>query len=390
MNFCIASSRLRQKGYIYRDFLHMNSVIKYILTALGLLVLVLAIWYFKNVVAYVLIAAILSLIGRPIVDFLQKAKIKKWRMPKSISAIIALLVIWVVFFSFFRRFIPLIAQQANELSGADVGQVVEQLQVPLENVEKLFRQYNTGNGEVISLEDYVSEKIGSVLDISLISNIFGTIAGLLGDIFIALFAISFITFFFLKDDKMLVSAILLTVPSRFEENVAHALASVKRLLTRYFVGIIIQISCIIVLITIGLSIAGLNFRHALVIGLVVGLMNVIPYIGPVIGAIFGIIMGIATHLDIAFTIEILPLLGFMLVVFISVQVIDNILFQPLIYSSSVHAHPLEIFLVIMIAGSLAGIPGMILAIPVYTILRVFGKEFFNNFKVVKKLTENIH
>ena len=67
----------------------------------------------------------------------------------------------------------------------------------------------------------------------------------------------------------------------------------------------------------------------------------------------------------------------------------GILFQPLIYSSSVNAHPLEIFLVIMIAGSLAGIPGMIIAIPLYTVIRVFAKEFFNKFKVVKKLTKKI-
>ena len=85
----------------------------------------------------------------------------------------------------------------------------------------------------------------------------------------------------------------------------------------------------------------------------------------------------------------LPLLGFMIIVFGSVQIIDNILFQPLIYSSSVKAHPLEIFLVILAAASLAGILGMILAIPVYTILRVIAKEFFDNMKIVKKLTENL-
>jgi predicted PurR-regulated permease PerM len=85
----------------------------------------------------------------------------------------------------------------------------------------------------------------------------------------------------------------------------------------------------------------------------------------------------------------LPLLGLMLVVFISVQVIDNILFQPLIYASSVLAHPLEIFIVLLIAGSVAGILGMFLAIPAYTVIRVIAKEFFNNFKLVKRLTENI-
>ena len=87
--------------------------------------------------------------------------------------------------------------------------------------------------------------------------------------------------------------------------------------------------------------------------------------------------------------ETLPMLGWMTLVFGSVQVIDNVLFQPLIYSSSVKAHPLEIFLVIMAAGSMAGIMGMILAIPVYTIMRVIAKEFLVNMKLVQKMTKNL-
>jgi predicted PurR-regulated permease PerM len=87
--------------------------------------------------------------------------------------------------------------------------------------------------------------------------------------------------------------------------------------------------------------------------------------------------------------ETLPILGLMVVVFVSVQVIDNVLFQPLIYSSSVKAHPMEIFLVIIAAGSFAGVLGMILAIPVYTIFRVLGAEFLSEFKIIRKLTENM-
>ena len=107
------------------------------------------------------------------------------------------------------------------------------------------------------------------------------------------------------------------------------------------------------------------------------------------GATVGILIGIAINIHADFMGHTLPVLGFMLLVFVVVQVIDNILFQPLIYSSSVKAHPIEIFLVIMIAGSLAGILGMILAIPAYTIVRVIAKEFLENLKIVRKLTENL-
>ena len=188
---------------------------------------------------------------------------------------------------------------------------------------------------------------------------------------------------------MFSQAILLIIPDKHVEATKHALASTQRLLMRYFTGILLQITGIITLVTIGLTIVGVGFKHSLVIGLMAGMFNVIPYIGPLLGTVFGILLGMATHLEMDFYTELLPMAGWMLLVFIIVQITDNVIFQPLIYSSSVNAHPMEIFLVIMIAGSLAGIAGMILAIPTYTIIRVFAKEFFNKIKVVKKLTEKI-
>jgi len=76
-------------------------------------------------------------------------------------------------------------------------------------------------------------------------------------------------------------------------------------------------------------------------------------------------------------------------VFLIIQLLDNILFQPIIFSNSVNAHPLEIFLVISIGGTLGGIPFMILAIPGYTVLRIVAKEFLSEFKIVQDLTKRL-
>jgi len=100
-------------------------------------------------------------------------------------------------------------------------------------------------------------------------------------------------------------------------------------------------------------------------------------------------IGFVTHMHLSFPSEMLPFLIWVLVVCIIVQWIDNWIFQPLIYSSSVSAHPLEIFIVFLMAGSLGGILGMIAAVPAYIVIRVFAKEFFNNFKFVRSLTKNI-
>mgnify|MGYP003295806886 CR=1 FL=1 len=72
------------------------------------------------------------------------------------------------------------------------------------------------------------------------------------------------------------------------------------------------------------------------------------------------------------------------------QLVDNFFFQPFIYSNSVKAHPLEIFLVLLMAGHMAGVAGMLVAIPSYTVIRVIAKQFFGNIKPVKALTENHH
>ncbi|MBI9054178.1 MAG: AI-2E family transporter [Bacteroidales bacterium] len=367
----------------------MNKNIRYLIVVLGIAFVGFILWFFKSIVAYILISAVLSLIGRRIVNFLNKIQYKKFRIPNAISALITLALFWTIILLFFRVFIPLVATQASELSNIDADAVIENLSDPIEKIEGVFKKYNISSNGNQSMEQYLTDKFIELVNVSALSDFFSSIASVLGNIFIAAFSISFITFFFLKDKGLLYDGILLVVPDKYLENIKHILSSIKKLLTRYFTGIVIQVSGIIVLVSIGLIIVGVDFSNALVIGLVVGLMNVIPYIGPIIGAILGLILGLATNLDLNFYTELLPLLGFMSIVFIVVQVIDNILFQPLIYSSSVNAHPLEIFLVIMIAGSLFGITGMILAIPTYTILRVVAKEFFNNLKVVKKLTEKI-
>jgi predicted PurR-regulated permease PerM len=367
----------------------MSQTAKYIFIIAGIIILGFILWYFKSIVAYILISLVLSLVGHPVVTFLGKLKIGRIAIPKALRAFLTLILLWVAFFTFFRIFVPLVANQANEFSKINIEQIVDNLDEPLNKIDKFISKFEMSSSGKMSVRDFITDKLASVLNITLFTNIFSTIASLLGNIFIAVFAISFMTFFFLKDEKMFTESVILLVPDRHVTAFRRALTSVRKLLMRYFIGITGEITGIIILVTIGLTIVGVGFKHSLLIGFLAGILNVIPYLGPLLGSILGIVLGAATHLNINFYSELLPLIGYMIIVFIIVQIIDNIIFQPFIYSSSVNAHPMEILLIIMIAGSLAGIPGMILAIPSYTVLRVFAKEFFNKFKVVKKLTEKI-
>jgi predicted PurR-regulated permease PerM len=144
-----------------------------------------------------------------------------------------------------------------------------------------------------------------------------------------------------------------------------------------------------ILITIGMTIAGIDFQQALVMGLILGILNVIPYVGPWLGLFIAIIMGVASHMDQDFATVVIPLVTYMIIVEAVTHLIDNLVFQPVIFSNSVRAHPLEIFVVVLAAGFAAGIPGMILGIPGYTVLRVLAREFFYNFKAVQKITSSL-
>ncbi|MFO7923297.1 MAG: AI-2E family transporter [Bacteroidales bacterium] len=366
-----------------------RGVLKYIAIILGAAVIFFIMWYLRALIFYILISFVLSLVGRPVVDILEKVRYKRIKVPRALSALLGVLFLWGALLLFFRIFLPVIVTQASELANINADAVILNLYEPIHQLEVFMQRLELDAFRDLSITEFFSEKLDSVLNVEFFASIFGSVATLLGNIFIAAFAITFMTFFFLKDDRLFLEGILIFVPTEQERAVRHVMSSIKYLLMRYFIGIILQITCIIILIAAGMLIVGIKFNNALLIGLLVGVFNVIPYIGPVIGATLGIFIGIVTHLELSFYAEMLPLLSYMLLVFVCVQIIDNMVFQPLIYASSVHAHPMEIFLVLMIGGSTAGIIGMFLAIPAYTVIRVFAKEFFNNFKLVKRLTEKI-
>jgi predicted PurR-regulated permease PerM len=327
--------------------------------------------------------------GRPLVDFLSNIKIKNRSFPRSLAALITLAIIWGMIILFFIIFVPLITTQINYFSTIESEKIVQLVAGPINKVESLFRAINKDISQDLSIQDYIVTKVAGILNIQMIQNFIGSLIGIMGNVIIGVFSITFITFFFLKDQRLFFESILMWVPDKYTANVQRALFSIKTLLTRYFIGIVIQSTCIMILITIGMTIAGIDFQQALVMGLILGVLNVIPYAGPWIGLFIAIIMGVASHITQDFNTVVIPLVTYMIIVEVITHLIDNVVFQPVIFSNSVRAHPLEIFIVVLASGFAAGIPGMILGIPAYTVLRVFAREFFYNFKAVQKITSGL-
>jgi predicted PurR-regulated permease PerM len=370
-------------------FFKMNPTLRNLLIFLGSMLLLFCVWYFRSIVVYILVSGVLSIMGRPLVDLLCMIRIRRWSFPRSLSALITIIIIWGLIILFFSIFIPLVTTQLNYFSTIDSEKIVQLIQGPIKKVETLFRAFNKDITDDLSIQNYIAAKIAGVLSINMIQSFLGSLMSILGNLIVAIFSITFITFFFLKDQHLFFESILMWVPDKYVEHVTRALYSIKRLLTRYFIGIMIQSTCIMILITIGMTIAGIDFQQALVMGLILGILNVIPYVGPWLGLFIAIIMGVASHMNQDFTTVVVPLVTYMVIVEVVTHLIDNVIFQPVIFSSSVKAHPLEIFVVVLASGFAAGIPGMILGIPAYTVLRVFAGEFFYNFKAVQKITSSL-
>lgn len=367
----------------------MKATFRNILIIAGVLLLLACAWYFRNIVVYILVSGVLSIIGRPLVDLFSKIRIGKFSFPVPLSALLALLVLWGVIILFFVIFVPLLTKQISYFSTIDSSKVVQLIEDPLNRIESIFRALNKDLPQDMSLKDYFSGKVAEVLNINVIQNFLGSVFGVLGNIAVAIFSISFITFFFLKDQHLFFESILMWVPDKYTDNFTRALYSIKNLLTRYFIGILIESTCVMILIDIGMVIIGIDFQQALVLGLIIGILNIIPYVGPWLGFFIAVTMGVASHINMDFKTVVIPLIYYMSIVVAITQLIDNWILQPAIFSNSVRAHPLEVFVVVLAAGFAAGIPGMILGIPGYTVIRVFAREFFYNFKAVQKITSGL-
>jgi predicted PurR-regulated permease PerM len=366
----------------------MKATMRNLLIVFGILVFLAALWFSEYCGFYTCFGRTVNY-GQALVDLFCRIRIKKWNFPRALSALFTLIIIWSAIVLFFVIFVPLITKQINYFSSIETEKIVQIIESPIEKLENIFKSLNPEISSQLSLKEYLVSKITGVLNIEMIQNFLGSFISTLGSLVIAIFSITFITFFFLKDQHLFYESILMWIPDKYVDNVTRALNSIKKLLTRYFIGIVIQSTCIMILIDIGMTIAGIDFQQALVMGLILGILNVIPYVGPWLGLFIAIIMGVASHINQDFTTVVIPLVYYMIIVEAITHLIDNVVFQPVIFSNSVKAHPLEIFIVVLTAGFAAGIPGMILGIPAYTVLRVFAREFFYGFKAVQKITSGL-
>ena len=350
----------------------VNAVLKLSLIGFGVFIFL----KLNIVLIYFIVAAIISLIGRPIVIFLEQ----KLKFRKLFAALFTLLFLISSIFGLISLIIPLIVKQGENLSLLNLKALennFNQLMIEISNYFNLD-----------SLSD--SRNLKSLLNIEnleAIPNFLNYLLSLLGSFTVGLFSVMFISFFLLKDSRILENTILLLFNDKNQEKIEKSIEKIKNLLSRYFLGLLLQISILLIFYTIVLSV--FSIENAFVIAFLCALLNLIPYIGPIIGIFLMMFLTMTSNIGADFSTVILPKTIYVLIGFTIGQIIDNIFSQPYIFSNSVKSHPLEIFIVILAGGTLLGTAGMIIAIPLYTSIKVILKEFLFDNKIVKSLTKNI-
>lgn len=353
-----------------------------ILRAIGGVLLISISLYFlyliQSVIIYLIVALILSLIGTPILSFFRR----RLKFNNNGATVATLFIFILIIAGFIMMFVPLIMAQGANLSLLNTAEIEKDTLELVNQINGFLQSHHIDAPKMLS-----EANISSKLNFDFIPNLLNIILGTITDFGIGLASVLFITFFFLKDRTMFLKGARKLIPDQQEEKILNSLGKINHLLTRYFIGLLIQLFIVFVLYLIVLLIFGVE--SAIVIAFICAVLNIIPYVGPLIASVLAAILTMIGNLDGDFQTQTLPLTIYVLLGFWLVQVIDNNLCQPIIFSKSVSSHPLEIFLVILIAGFLFGIMGMIVAVPLFTILKVFGKEFFPENVVIKMFTKNI-
>lgn len=360
-----------------------KELVKSVLTLAALGLLVLLLFKIKLGLLYIFIALILTLIVNPFNKFLRN----RFKINNALSSLFSISILISFFSLIIGLFVPVLSKQGKNLSLLNINDFKEKFKSTVEGVNTYFESQN------ISLIDFFTElNLISEIDFGFVTQLFNSIISQIGSLSVGILSVLFITFFLLKDGNTIFKKLLSQFPSKYGKKLSESFVKIENLLTRYFSGVLIQITILFVLYFILLLILGIE--NSLAIAFICAVLNIIPYLGPLISIVLMIILsatnslaGSAESFNLDFFIfnDFIVNSIWLFSGFVLIQLIDNLILQPYIFSSSVKSHPLEVFIVIIFTGLLFGIFGLIIAIPLYTTFKVIYNSFFDTKKLLQKM-----
>ena len=372
---------------------NVDRLARYLIYSASLAVVLALCWYLRNVLVYVILAAVVSLLCKPVMTFMGRLKIRKKPLPAAFCAVCSLLIVMSVLLFIFTQIIPVASNIVrtifDNLARTDYSLPVDSFRIIVADITSWMIEHFSNLGPDFRIEAVVGKFLAKLLNTASISSAVEHVASFLVSIGVGIFSVVFISFFFIKDSSLFGRIVSAFVPDDMESRVIEAISDIEYLLSRYFTGLMIEVLGVALLNLLGLwSLTGIGFSSAVGIAFITGILNVVPYVGPLVGGAIGTILAVVLKFSAGGTS--ISFWGFILLavlIFAVTQMIDNFLYQPLIYSASIKASPLEIFIVLLVAGNSAGILGMLVAIPAYTVVRVIASRFFIRYKPVRRLLQ---
>jgi predicted PurR-regulated permease PerM len=369
---------------------YTDKLAKYILLAAGAAIIAALCWYLRSVISYILVAVVVSLIAKPLVKALQRIRIKGKKAPDWFLAALTLLFVIGLLLSVILLIIPIISNIVKGISLANIETAAKSISIPLAETNEFLKTRFPSLGGEFKLEVLILQELQKPFNSAAFSSIIGSAASFLTSFGVGLFSVVFIGFFFIKDDGLFTKIVCALVPDKHEETTEKAIADIGYLLSRYIIGVLLEVAGVAMINFIGLMfIARLGFNASIGIAFLTGIFNVIPYVGPLLGGVLGTTLGLvlkySSATPIGLDVNFWLFTGILIAIFCFAQLVDNFLYQPVIYSTSIKAKPLEIFIVLLIVGHIGGPLAMIIAIPCYTAVRVIAFRFFSHIKAIRRL-----
>lgn len=349
--------------------LTLEKIVKSILFAAGILVIGLILYNYSSLAVYAIIALLFSYLLEPFVNRMQAAG-----MSRTIAIIITLMTVLLVLIWISTSVIPIVANRmailARQLQSENLTIIAQQVEFHLRTY---FDFIPSGY-----LEENITGFIEDIFNFGRLSNVLGDLIAIFTNLFAAFLVIPFATFFFLKDGYKIRRDLMKMVPNKYFETTLSLIDKIESRLGYYFRSVVLQCTLVGIASWLALSVAGLN--NAGTVGIIIGVANTIPYFGPVLGYLISILISIIETGDFSLVIPCIIAVMF-------AQILDNIILQPLIFSKSADMHPVAILFIILIGAQTAGILGMLVAIPIATIIKITVNQIiwsFNNYQVFRE------
>lgn len=324
--------------------------------------------FFKTIFMPILLAGILYYMFNPIVKLLQKVKIGRFRLNRTWSVAILFLALFGIAAGGLFWLVPRLIQQVATLVN-NVPNIVRIIQGTLNDMNQHLNHYDWLKN--VDFQSYATQlerglsNYAKTFMTGLTTSV-GTVIGMATSVTIIAVTVPVMLFYMLKDGQRLMPALRRMLPPKHADQTMDILAQMSSTLSHYIGGQVIECLFVMTFTSIGFTLVGL--KYGLLLGIFAGMCNIIPYVGPYIGVLPAVIVAIGTGL-----VEVISVL----IVTIIVQQIDGNFVYPNVIGRTLKIHPLTIIVILMVAGNIAGLMGMILGVPLYAVVKVIVENIYH-------------